>query len=55
MSNIGTLPRFYVKIGNLQKKLCDGLYSKLKMTFTLSQWAVGKQMARLNNAFLVAT
>ena len=43
--NIEPLARFYVKIGNIQNMFyMMGYTSKLKMTFTLNEWAVlGKQ------------
>ena len=46
MGNIGPLARFYVKIRDMQNIFYMMGYSELKMTFTLNEWAVGKQMAQ---------
>ena len=42
MCNIGTLARFYVKIGNIQNIFHMMGNSKLKMTFKLNEWAVAR-------------
>ena len=46
MSNIGPIANFDVKIGNIRYILYLMGYSELKFTFTLNEWAVGKQMAQ---------
>ena len=46
MGNIEPLAGFYVKIGHLKYIFYMMGYSKLKMTFMLYLWAVGKRMAR---------
>ena len=47
MGNIGPIAaNFDVKIGNIRNVFYMMGYSKLKMTFTLNEWAVGKRMAQ---------
>ena len=43
MGNIGPLAIFEVKIGNILYMMGN---SKLKLTFTIYLWAVGKRMTR---------
>ena len=45
MGNIGPIANFDVKIGNIRNISYMMDYSELKLTFTLDEWAVGKQMA----------
>ena len=45
MGNIGPIANFDVKIGNIQKIFYMMGYSKLKLTFTLNEWAISKQKA----------
>ena len=44
MVNIEPLAKFYVKIGQMQNTFYMMGYIKLKMTFMLYLWSVGKQM-----------
>ena len=46
MGNIGPIANFDVKIGNIQNIFYMMGYSKLKLIFTLNEWAVGKRMAQ---------
>ena len=42
MGNSGPIANFDVKIGNIQNIFYMMGYSKLKLTVTLNEWAVGK-------------
>ena len=46
MGNIGPLAILEVKIGNIRTIFCMTGDSRLKLTFTLDEWAVGKRMSR---------
>ena len=46
MGNIGPIASFNVKIGNNKNIYFMMGYGELKLTFTLNEWAVGKQTAR---------
>ena len=46
MGNIGPLAIFEVKIGNIQNIFYMMGNSRLKLTFMLNLWAVGKRMTR---------
>ena len=45
IGNIGPISNFNVKMGNIQNIFDMMGYSKLKLTFTLNEWAISKQKA----------